>query len=269
MTRAVDLVASAVAMMLLVCAPAMSQTTEPNLPEMRIGYVELTSDARYDEDRVYARIQMQPGGRPYVAAELALADAAAIGRVIKTKLVLERAVEDSVDAIASKLEAWIAERNIHFVVVDLPADAISELADRTKGKDLVLFNTTAVADSLRAEHCQSHLLHTMASQSVQMDALAQYLAYKRWKSILVLQGPLPDDTAMVQAFRRATQKFGLQIIESKPFLVTNDPRHREQSNIALITGGSNYDVVFLADNDGEFGRYVPYNTCLLYTSRCV
>ena len=48
----------------------------------------------------------------------------------------------------------------------------------------------------------------------------------------------------------------------KPFQLTNDPRFREQSNVALMTAGADYDVVFVADTDGEFGRYVPYQTNL-------
>ena len=37
----------------------------------------------------------------------------------------------------------------------------------------------------------------------------------------------------------------------------------------LFTQASEYDVVLVADERGDFGEYLPYNTCLLYTSRCV
>jgi ABC transporter substrate binding protein (PQQ-dependent alcohol dehydrogenase system) len=46
----------------------------------------------------------------------------------------------------------------------------------------------------------------------------------------------------------------------KDFLLGNDPRQRDQNNIALLTSTPEHDVVFLADSDGEFGRYVPYQT---------
>ena len=48
--------------------------------------------------------------------------------------------------------------------------------------------------------------------------------------------------------------------ERRPFALTNDPRQRELSNVALLTGGADYDVVYVADADGEFARYVPYAT---------
>jgi ABC transporter substrate binding protein (PQQ-dependent alcohol dehydrogenase system) len=41
-----------------------------------------------------------------------------------------------------------------------------------------------------------------------------------------------------------------------------DPRQRGENNVRLLTSQANYDVVFLADTVGEFGRYVPYQTLL-------
>ncbi|MBC7736383.1 MAG: amino acid ABC transporter substrate-binding protein, partial [Candidatus Saccharibacteria bacterium] len=41
-----------------------------------------------------------------------------------------------------------------------------------------------------------------------------------------------------------------------------DPRNREGNNIRLLTGDVDYDVVFVADTRGEFGRYIPYATQL-------
>jgi ABC transporter substrate binding protein (PQQ-dependent alcohol dehydrogenase system) len=58
---------------------------------------------------------------------------------------------------------------------------------------------------------------------------------------------------------RAAARFGAKIIDKRPFLLSNDPREREKNNVALLTGGRrDYDVVYVADSYGEFGRYVPY-----------
>ena len=35
---------------------------------------------------------------------------------------------------------------------------------------------------------------------------------------------------------------------------------RELGNVGLLTAGADYDVVFVADSDGEFARSVPYDT---------
>jgi ABC transporter substrate binding protein (PQQ-dependent alcohol dehydrogenase system) len=65
---------------------------------------------------------------------------------------------------------------------------------------------------------------------------------------------------MVAAVQRAAQRFDVRIVEVRPFVLTNDPRQREQSNVALVTADAKYDVVLVADTDGEFARYVPYMT---------
>ena len=95
------------------------------------------------------------------------------------------------------------------------------------------------------------------------DALAQYLAMRGWRRVLMLAGEDPASADSAAAFQRSAKKFGLSIADSKVFELTNDPRRRDQSNIALLTGGAEHDVVYVADEIGEFGRYVPYSTYAL------
>jgi len=90
----------------------------------------------------------------------------------------------------------------------------------------------------------------------------QYLAATGWVQILVLQGPSPEDAAMVASLQRSARKFHPNIVATRPFMLTNDPRNREQTNIILMTGGVRYDVVYVADSSGEFGRYVSDATSL-------
>jgi ABC transporter substrate binding protein (PQQ-dependent alcohol dehydrogenase system) len=94
------------------------------------------------------------------------------------------------------------------------------------------------------------------------DALMQYLVAKGWRQILVLQGPAPEDAAMVSALQRSAKKFRATVVDIRRFQLTNDPRHREESNVVLMTDGVPYDVVYVADSSGTFGRYVPYQTSL-------
>ena len=78
--------------------------------------------------------------------------------------------------------------------------------------------------------------------------------------MLLLAGPDPASLADAGAFEAAAEKFGVEIVETRPFELTNDPRRRELSNLALLTGGVDYDVVYVADAVGEFARFVPYAT---------
>ncbi|MPN28645.1 hypothetical protein SDC9_176088 [bioreactor metagenome] len=43
-------------------------------------------------------------------------------------------------------------------------------------------------------------------------------------------------------------------------MLSNDPRQRNQGNVGLLTAGSDYDAIFVADSDGEFARGVPYRS---------
>ncbi len=93
-----------------------------------------------------------------------------------------------------------------------------------------------------------------------MDALAQYLLKKNWRDVLVLEGQETGDKTISNAFQSSARKFRLNLEDVRPFVLSNDPRQRGQNNIPILTSGTAYDVIFLADGFGEFGRYVPYNT---------
>ena len=141
-----------------------------------------------------------------------------------------------------------------------PAVLVDEVARATKDLDVLLFNISARDDVLRQEQCQSHLLHVIPSHAMTTDALAQYLISKKWREALVLTGPRTEDEQLTAAFGRSANRFGMEIVERRPFVLSNDPREREKNNVALLTAGADYDVVFVADTDGEFARDVPYHT---------
>ncbi len=89
------------------------------------------------------------------------------------------------------------------------------------------------------------------------DALVQYLFKKGWKKVLILRGPGDADRAYADSFLASARRMRLEIVDDREFEMTNDPRKREQSNVALMTGGLDYDVIFIADRNGEFGRLPP------------
>src|SRR5437764_2389885 len=67
------------------------------------------------------------------------------------------------------------------------------------------------------------------------DALMQYLVTKDWLQILVLQGPAPEDAAMVAALQHSAKKFQGRILEVKPFLLRSEEHTSElQSPMYLV-----------------------------------
>jgi ABC transporter substrate binding protein (PQQ-dependent alcohol dehydrogenase system) len=240
-------------------AQAPAPAGQPPAAPFTIGYVDLAEDPRYDEDYAYARIQLRPLGRAISGAELGIADGQQIGKVIGLDFSLEHVTGGNAEEIAAALRDFAA-RGVHFVIVDLPAPTLLEVADAVAGEQLLLFNATAPDDNLRGADCRANLAHIYPSYTMLTDALGQYLALRQWTDILVLKGPLPEDEALATALERSAVRFGLRITEERPFALTNDPRRRDESNIPLLTAGADYDVAYVADTDGEFGRYVPYQT---------
>lgn len=225
--------------------------------DFTIGYLQLEKDARYSKKQSFARYLLGSLGRPYAGAEVALKEskfhASGIGATFK----LEQVKGKDHAALLASLKEMHA-KGVQFFLLDLPADAVHEIATATKGQNLILFNVSAREDRLRQEQCQAHLLHTIPNYAMLTDALAQYLVFRKWKEILVLSGQGVDDLELNQSFKRSAKRYGLDIDEERPFALGNDPRQRDQNNISLLTADADYDVIFIADTQGEFARAVPY-----------
>jgi len=145
-------------------------------------------------------------------------------------------------------------------IIDLPPAEMLQLAKAVASDPVVLFNARHRDDELRLQTCRTRLLHTLPSRSMLHDALAQRLLELDWRRIFLLRGPLAEDRALAASFLASAKKFGLRIVEVRDFVAGNDPRKRDQINIKLLTGGIDYDALFVADALGDFARTVPFNT---------
>ena len=249
------LTAFALALVFTGAAPPASAAPE----ELAIGYLALKKDPRYARKRTYARFLTQPLGSPYVGAKVAIEESRFVGAVLGVELKLKRRRAKSATALVeAALE--LAGAGVQYLLIDAPGPVVDEVARATRGTDLLLFNVSARDDVLRQAQCQAHLLHVIPSHAMLMDALVQYLVSRKWREALVLIGPRPEDEQLTTAFERSAKRFGVEIVEQRPFVLSNDPRQREKNNVALLTAGVDYDVVFVADTDGEFARDVPYQT---------
>jgi ABC transporter substrate binding protein (PQQ-dependent alcohol dehydrogenase system) len=245
-------------------AVAIAQTPPPPTePQQRvtIGFVEIEGDPRHEPIRAYERLILKLREHPYAGAQVGIEEAKALTRVLKTDFALERITVKSADAVAPAILQALESRQIHFFILDTPAEAFKPLAAAVKGRDVLLFNATAPEDFLRREVCSREVVHTLPSLAMSMDALMQHLVSRKWRDVLVLQGPLPADAAMAKAFEASAKKFGARIVDNREFKAGTDPRDRDKNNPALLTALSrDYDAVFVADDAFEFARQVPYQT---------
>ncbi len=225
-----------------------------------IGYLSLKDDPRYSQDWGYARVVLPPPIRTMDGAQLALDDLSFTADAVGLSFTLDARQGDDVAGLTDALKRMVDE-GTRFVVLDLPAEMVQELAKTARDWPVELINATAGDDALRTA-CYAELLHSGASDRMAADSLVQYLRARDWTKILVLIGENPRDAMLAQAFVTSAQRMRLQIVDQRVFTLAADPEHREENNIRLLTGGTDYDAVYVADTRGEFARYIPYQTAL-------
>ena len=112
---------------------------------------------------------------------------------------------------------------------------------------------------MRRDLCAPEFVHVYPSRAQLMDGLVQFVVSRKWRDLLVLEGPSPADAAMTAAFTRSAQKFGARIVANQHFKPGTDPREREQDDPTLLSAISrDFDAAFVADAAFNFARTVPY-----------
>lgn len=227
--------------------------------DLAIGHLSLADDPRYVQDWGYARLITPPPVVTAQAADMAVKDMAFTADALGLKVTLDAqsVAEGDLPATAAAMVA----KGEKFLVLDLPAADVTAVAQALKGQDVLLINATAPEDSVRSA-CIPNLLNSGPSNRQLMDAFAQYLRSMNWLNILVLVGEDPSDAVLADAFQASADRLRLSVADRRSFTLAADPQNREGNNVKLLTGGVDYDVVFVADTRGEFGRYIPYATQL-------
>lgn len=224
-----------------------------------IGYVSRVDERYYSPQRFYAGMELLVPKRALRGIQLALKESRVLGRSLGLKFAInEIATTDSGDVIEAINDA--IDSGTVFLILDLPLEETKHIVKHFSQQPVVFFNARHQNDQLRNFECGGQLFHTIPSDAMLNDALAQYLKKKRWQQILILYGPEQRDAEVAESFIHSAKKIGLKVIDEKQFVLSNDPRLREQNNIALMTSGKSHDVVFVADEVGEFSRYIPYQT---------
>ena len=246
---------------LLACAVLLA-TLPAAGRELAVGFLSLADDPRYAQQALEKDYPQAPSGRAAVAAKLALDDAAftlQAGGWSGARLV---AVEASdMAGLPAALDALVRQ-GVKHVLLELPAAAVAQVAAAARGKELILLNTAAPEDALRAAQCAANLLHTLPSHAMQADAIAQFLVARKWNKPLLLVGPSSGDQLLLAAFARSAKRFGLKPVAQRAFKLSADPRERESGNVRLLTANADYDVVVVLDADGEFARDLPFRVML-------
>jgi len=245
---------------LMLCAAVLCSLATPCLAspttdtlQVRIAYLGYTPAT----GPLLSNVIPEPADSGLRGAELAIVDSNSTGRFLKHSYqldVAERSDNDSLLMAARELHA----QGLRLFVVNAPAATLRQLSQELPYS--LLLNAGSADDSLRHSQCLNNVLHTLPSRAMLADALAQFLAVRKWTRWLLVTGSTEDDIAYAAALKRAAKRFGHKIVAEKPWSFDNDQRRSAQAEMPLFTQTAEYDVVLVADERGDFGEYLPYNT---------
>ncbi|MCB1521124.1 MAG: ABC transporter substrate-binding protein [Hyphomicrobiaceae bacterium] len=243
-------------------APEASATAKPGVVTIPI----ILARERIDRLPPLSLLDQRPADDGLGGAKLAIDDNNTTGRFMKQAFVLD-VVENAdpaalIAAVTAKVSAGAG-----FVVADVAPDTLLKLADALAGKPAVIFNAGAPDDRLREEDCRANVKHSAPSRSMLSDALAQYMAVKRWRRWYLIVGERPEDKLYAEAMRRSAKRFGMKIVEEREFKYEVGSRRADggfeqiqQQIPSFLQNAAEHDVVVVSDEAEVFGDYFPYRT---------
>jgi ABC transporter substrate binding protein (PQQ-dependent alcohol dehydrogenase system) len=198
-------------------------------------------------------------------ARLGISDNETTGPFVGLSFVLN---ERGLPSEAAAIQQLTTDSGARFIVTNLPAGALHELAGRPAAKGITFVNISAKDDRLRQADCMPNVLHTAPSLAMLADALSQYLVWKQWTRWFLVIGPTQKDRLHAAALRKAAEKFGARIVVEKEwsFRTANaraDTGHVTlQTEIPAFTRVADHDVLVVTDETEEFGEYLFGRTAL-------
>ena len=212
-----------------------------------------------DRPPVLSNLDAVPEDEGIAGAEVGLEDNITTGKFLNQSFTLDiRSVPVGGDIIAETRDA-LASTDL--ILVDAPTAALTQVTDLAEASSALFFNVSNYDDSLRNEDCRANLLHTLPSYAMRSDALMQLLQSKRWTDLVMVSGTHEPDIAFANALRSSATKFGLRIRDEKEWVFDASMRRAASAEVPLFTQDfPNHDVMLVADETGDFARYLPFNT---------
>jgi len=237
--------------------PATSRATPIKLDQLPIAYVN------QGQQNLPIRAFFEPAitDEGIQGARLGLTDNNTTGRFTRQGYALKEVILPASGDAPAAFKQLLAEGYRH-ILVDLPDELIVILSRLPEARHVLLYDVGNSADRLRGEACAANVLHLLPSRAMRADALAQYLAKKRWQKLFLVTGPTEQDGLYASAIKRAAGRFGLKIIAEKDWPRSFGERRTQESEIPVFTQGVEYDVLIVADEAGSFGDTLAYRTWL-------
>jgi ABC transporter substrate binding protein (PQQ-dependent alcohol dehydrogenase system) len=244
-----------VAIVLVAATAAIRSATAEDLRQIPIAFLSQVTETR----PALSNLELPPEDEGLAGGRLAIEDNNVTGKFLNQHFALEE-VSVPADGDVSIAFQDLIDRGFQFIILNVPAASLLELADSASGHDVLLFNAGAPDDRLRGVDCRSNVLHILPSRAMLTDALAQYLVWKRWNDWFLVIGAHEGDALFAEAIKRSARKFGAKVVAERKWDYGPDMRRTAQSAVPAFTQDADYDILIVADEIGEFGEYLPYRT---------
>jgi len=251
--------ATPVFVLLAVITAAHSAPAQPTPGMVGIGYLAYLPP----RTAPLTLLDPPPTDEGVQGARVALQDNQTTGRFLNQTYSLHEVLAPDEASVLAAARAMLAAGQ-RVIVTDLPPPLLLQVADLPEARDAILLDATQDDDALRGANCRRTVLHLLPSRAMLADALMQYLAVKRWRSILLVQGTADADRAYADALRRSARKFGLRLAADKPWTYQPGAQRTDTGHMgtaaeaARFTQGLSYDVLVVADTAGAFGDDLAY-----------
>lgn len=223
--------------------------------ETKVGFLAYHPD----QGPVLSNLLPEAEDRGLSGALLGLKDNNTTGRFLKQHYSLVSELAETPEQASKVATQWL-ESGIRILITDLPKDELIALNKIAAGYGAIIFNAGSYANDLRTDVCLPNTLHTLPSRAMLTDALGQWSTARRLQRWLLIKGSQPEDIAYSESLKRSAKRFGVKIVAEKIWSFDTDLRRTAQRELPLFTQTDEYDLVVVADERGDFGEYVMYNT---------
>jgi len=223
--------------------------------QIKIGFIAWHPD----QGAVLSNLLPEPEDRGFKGAELGLKDNNTTGRFMKQQYSLTTALAENPEQVSAIAGQWL-DQGIKLLITDLPAAQLNQLTTLATEHQALVLNAGSYDNDIRISQCLPNTLHTLPSRAMLTDALGQWSNARRLRDWILIKGQQPEDIAYADALKRSAKRFGINIVADKTWDFDTDLRRTAQSELPLFTQTDEYDLVVLADERGDFGEYVMFNT---------
>ncbi len=236
---------------------AHADTGNSDTLKIPIGYLELVQP----RPPLLSNVLPSPKDNGEQGAHLGIADNNQGARFLGMDYQLLTGRSEDMNELLQLSNTWY-QQGVRYLVTNLPAPALRQLSKAWADKPMLILNAGEYDNALRTRECLPNVLHTLPSRAMLTDALGQWLIRRKLNKWLLITGQKDGDQAYARSLKRTAKRFGAKIIDERLWTFESDLRRTAQQEIPLFTKAKSYDVVAVADEQGDFGEFIPYNTWL-------